>query len=1065
MFLVTAVFVSTGLLTAQNARYEIINGKGTTAKSAKVSFEVSKSTRDDVATVVLKVLNNQGFQLLLDSEHLIVNKFRNGVYSGNYAALYNDSDYKIPEDAGPDFTNPSVITNGEGSVDIPEGIYDFMVLLPEDGILYLPLWAETFDPANGIYDRPLIDDYTFLAGYEYVLKIEVQSMVEFEVEYNASLTEMILPPVSTGLTNEEEVTVKLRNDGKHNFSNVNLSYKINNGTPVTEVYTGVVAPGNEITYTFNTKADFSAGGLYRVEAWVDYELDMSHWKDKITGYTKNIAPLSLPFVDNFDDQTSMLLWSIDNANNDNWTWEYATTIIDADGGRGSVSVSSPWVWDSEAGDDYLITDPIIIPESGTYNISFFSYCIAFPYDEVESLRILYGTSPNYEEMEVLEAYELAHPDWQINVKNFEIETPGNYYFAFHYNTEPQNFYGSLHLDRIRIAAGEFVDGPDIMFNKILAPLPACIIANGAIGAEVFNNGTVPITEFTLTYQVDEDTPVSETFYLFIGVRESVTVFFAETYTFPGMGDYVLTLTAETPGELEEFTANNVAETIVKVIPPITELPFERDFASAPDRADWNPAVPGGWAVNNSVGYHFYWAVWEGVPLLSRCVTLEPNLYHFTYSFSAGYDYWGTILRDDFYVTYGKSGTNPATWQPVKSYYDSFTDGRTEDSFFINITETDEYVFAFFPVRLSGTLRVFAASLALASEYDFRINEVVTPLSFAYVTPKYQVEGVKTYTAVIENRGQNATTGTVEVVCNGNVIGAKSFAFSNPGQIVNVDLEAAFTSLPLGWTSLAVNASIANGMSETIESVHLVSDSTFAWDNIDYYFTDGIGKNGIPCSLGLIYELQRDDILTSITLGLSEWPEELDPSTIFGIAVYHINDNLTLGSVVFETEYPRTYGNNDAGTTFSLPDVNLSKGKYFFEVRQLSEYNIAITYDEALGGFFYDNTDNVLSKISGFGYIYVRPNFGNPGVGIAPNNVSPAQLILYPNPSNGLLNVQLDGAKINRLAVYDALGKMVYSSANINDYLYKMNTKTLSSGLYFISVQTETGVLNSKFVVE
>jgi len=75
------------------------------------------------------------------------------------------------------------------------------------------------------------------------------------------------------------------------------------------------------------------------------------------------------------------------------------------------------------------------------------------------------------------------------------------------------------------------------------------------------------------------------------------------------------------------------------------------------------------------------------------------------------------------------------------------------------------------------------------------------------------------------------------------------------------------------------------------------------------------------------------------------------------------------------------------------------------------------------------------------------------------------LILYPNPSNGLLNVQLDGAKINRLAVYDALGKMVYSSANINDYLYKMNTKTLSSGLYFISVQTETGVLNSKFVVE
>ena len=1069
MFLVTVV-LSAGLLTAQNLRYEPINGKGVkfeNQKSMKVNFEVNKSNNDDVATVILRVMNDQGFQLLLDKDHVMYDKFWSGVYSANFAALYDDCEYKIPEDAGPDFFNPSVITNGEGSVEIPEGVYDFGVFLPENGELYLPLWAETYDPANNIYDRPLINDYLFLAGYEYVLKIEIQGMVEFEVEHNASLTEITLPAASENLTNSEDVTVKLLNSGKHNFSNVTLCYKINNEAAVTETYPGTLTPGSEATYTFNTKADFSAGGLYKVEAWVDYEPDMSHWKDKITGFTKKIAPLALPFIDNFDHPTSMLLWTVVDVDNDSWTWEYSTNIPDADGGTGALGVSSPWIWNEpNAGNDYVITDPIIIPEAGTYNISFFTYCNAVLFEEVESLRILYGTSPNYEEMEVLEEYELAHWDWQINVKNFEIATSGNYYFAFHYNTEPQFMYATLYIDKIRIAAGEYVDGPDIMFKKILAPRAACEITNGTIGAEVFNNGTLPITEFTLTYQVENEMPVSETFYVAIDVRESVTVYFQEICNFSEIGEYLITLTAETPGELEEFTNNNIAETTVTVVAPITGLPFERDFASTIDRTDWNPAESDGWDVSNAIGYYYYWAVREEVPLLSRCITLEPDFYRFTYSFSAGYDYWGDILTDDFYVTFGKSGTDPATWQPIKAYYNCFTAERIEDDCSVNITETAEYVFAFYPVRLNGTLRVFSASLDFAPEHDFRINEIVSPLSLARLTPKYHTEGVKNFKAVIENRGKYATEqGKIEIACNGNVAGSENLSFSNLGQVINVNVDATFSSLPLGTVTLTVNASLESGMSKTIESLHIVSDSTFAWDYIDGGFADGIGINGNPCSLGLIYELQKDDNLTSITLGLAELPEEMPEPNTFGLAVYRVNDHLELGDMIFEIEQLRTRGNNEKGITFNVPNIKLSKGKYFFEVRQLDDYNIGLAFDENPDGFFYDNTDNILSKIQGFGHIHIRPNFGNPSVGIVSNSLPASQLVLYPNPSNGLLNVRLEEMNIERVLVYNAFGAIIYTSPSINASSCKINTAGFSSGFYLISVQTETGTINSRFVVK
>ena len=1040
------------------------NPKKTEAKSITAHFEIKKSNKTDVATVILKVETNQGFQLLLDQDHMWYENFWNGVYAANYEAMYNDCEYKIPADAGPDFFNPSVITNGAGSVDIPEGIYDFAVLLPEDGELYLPLWAETFDPANNIYDRPIINDYLFLAGYEYVLLIEIPSMVEFIVEHDASLTNIFLPPFSADLTDSEDISITLANRGIHDFSNVSLSYKINDGITVTEIYTDILTAGSEAIYTFDTKADFSAGGLYKVEAWVDYELDMSYWKDRITGYTKNISPRALPFLENFDNKECMQSWTVISVNDNYWTWEYSTDIDDADGGEGNIKVSTPWVWDNpNNADDYLISDPIIFPEAGIYNMSFFSYCMAVLYEEVEYLRILYGTSQNYEDMELLAEFSLSHYGWEMSYFNFEITTPGNYNFAFHYNTHPQYFYGSLHLDKIRITSGEFVYGPDIMFSKVLTPLPSCEITNGTIGAEIFNNGTEPIYEFTITYQVNEDEPVTETFYETIDVREFVTVYFNEKYDFQGIGEHLIILTAETPGELEEFTANNYAEAIVKVVAPITELPFTRDFASTSDRADWNSAEPGGWVVSNALGYNYFWAAMEFVPLVSRCITLEPDLYRFTYNFSAGYDYFGDILRDDFYVTYGKSGTNPITWQPVKQYYNCFTNGRIEDDIIVNITEPGEYVFAFFPMNLKGTLRIFSASLDFSPEHDFRINEIVIPFSFPRLTPENHIEGQKTFHAVIENRGRKADeNGSIEILCNGNSVCYEEFSFSNSGEIINLNLNAVFNPISTGSATLTFNALLESGLSKTIEYIRVVSDSTFAHDNIDSNFNIGIGINGAPCSFGLIYELQKADVLTSITLGLNERDEEFPSDENFGLAVYRVSDGMDLLDMIFEIEHTRTVGNNMEGLTFDVPNIELQPGKYFFELRQLDEYNVSVAFDDDPNGFFYDNTDNFLTAIYGFGYIHIRPNFGNSNVGINKSEV--AQLEIYPNPVRGILNINSE-TTINKLIVYNAAGQVVYTKSDINDTLYRFNTEFLNAGLYFISIQTKTGVVNSKFVVK
>jgi hypothetical protein len=575
---------------------------------------------------------------------------------------------------------------------------------------------------------------------------------------------------------------------------------------------------------------------------------------------------------------------------------------------------------------------------------------------------------------------------------------------------------------------------------------------------VSNYGTETITEVTITLQMEENTPISKSFNATIGNWESIHVYFDETLNYNEIGEYKVKMTAETPHEFDEYSYNNTTETIVKIVAPITEIPFGSDFSNMADCTNWNPEHPGGWAINYNA---YYWAVEENIPLLSRCITLKPDYYRLTYSFWAGY----FEATDDFYVTYGKSGTNPSTWTPLKQYYNYNTEGLTMvDDITVNITEQGEYVFAFFPTRLGGTVRVYSTTIDLVPEHDFKINNIESH-SFPNMIPENHCEGMKSFNITVENRGRSAERGKIEIKHNEQIMGSNTFELPAGSNVKNVAVDAIFNPLPTGMLTFKFNASIESGISKSLVLNKMVSDSTFAWDYIDWGFETGLGINGIPCSLGLLYELGKKDFLTSINVGLYEREEGFPTDEEFGLAVYKLNNNMTLGEIVYQVNHTRGTGNNNGGTTFAVPNIEMLPGKYFFEIRQLNEYNVAVAYDNEPDGYFYDNTDNYLTKINGFGYIHLRPNFGNPPLNISTNKKQEAQLNLYPNPASGMLNIKLKDINIDKVTISNSLGIVVHQSSNIDNSLYRYNTSHLSCGLYFISVHTQTGVINSKFVVK
>ena len=222
----------------------------------KPFVSVRKTDRDDVATVTLKVIGDpwgdgSGFQMLLDADHILYDNYFNDVYV-YWEEIYKECDYFIPEDAECDPSTPNIILDGEGSVKIPEGTYDFMIVnpfySPYWSTFYIATWAETDEPA-------IIDDFLFKAGYEYVFQVEIEDLVEFYGDLDANLTKINLPLPIVGLLNGTPktsealrlpVNVKIKTNQGNKFATVSwnvaaCSYNPDLPTKQTFIVTGNVS--------------------------------------------------------------------------------------------------------------------------------------------------------------------------------------------------------------------------------------------------------------------------------------------------------------------------------------------------------------------------------------------------------------------------------------------------------------------------------------------------------------------------------------------------------------------------------------------------------------------------------------------------------------------------------------------------------------------------------------------------------------------------------------------------------------------------------------------------------
>ncbi|HLN53242.1 MAG TPA: T9SS type A sorting domain-containing protein [Lentimicrobium sp.] len=81
---------------------------------------------------------------------------------------------------------------------------------------------------------------------------------------DVGIVSLVSPASASGLGNNENITVTIKNFGTQPVSNVQVSYMLNNGTPLTQFVPATISPEQEVDFTFTVPADFSQQGEHKL---------------------------------------------------------------------------------------------------------------------------------------------------------------------------------------------------------------------------------------------------------------------------------------------------------------------------------------------------------------------------------------------------------------------------------------------------------------------------------------------------------------------------------------------------------------------------------------------------------------------------------------------------------------------------------------------------------------------------------------------------------------------------------------------------------------------------------
>lgn len=674
-------------------------------------------------------------------------------------------------------------------------------------------------------------------------------------------------------------------------------------------------------------------------------------------------------------------WIVTDQDGDGKSWVYATSenypTFDGNDESGFLAVGYNETTPSA---NYLITKAPIRMAAGSAYVAFHHASRGGNYKE--RIRVYYSEEGNDDvsKMTLIGELEDSTLVWKFSVMPFEVKAAGDYYFCFLHCSDADQY--NMYLDNVEIGEGVFVGKPDLKVEQVMLPFSACGLGTAEkVGVLVTNVGTASVTEMELSYAVNEGTPVVEKNGT-LAPCETRMFYFGQTADFSEEGiAYAVSVSVtvlESDGEREEQLGNNTKIGSVTHFLPFESFPFvvNTELEADLEQLGYDPLI---WVYDEEYGELH---AMDTMPLMTRCMVLEADQkYRFTLDYLAGMAYWGLFaMPEDFEVVYGQAGTPVATWEVLKSYKNVYTnEALAYDEIWFTNKATGNYSFAIVPKisqygSYNGSLYVAGIGVEKVAAHDVKMAGYLpsigakTPAVHA-VAPRFEV--------AVANRGSNDEDEVKVKVSNGETeVGLSQ------GQTVKSGDTAYYV-----FTGRMAEPAVGDEVTLTFEAVmpsedaekenntgewsFTATDELYAFDEALPGYYDGIGTQKFI--FGQIFTLAVTDTLTAMQFGWYDLSKVYNQGFPVGLEIYPLDEAGKTGNSLLVYEFVRLL---EGGVQeVEIPARVLPAGRYFVALRQLSDNNIALGFDDNPAGVFYALLNGRLEPMGGYGYIAMRAVFG------------------------------------------------------------------------------------------
>ncbi|MGY8950476.1 MAG: T9SS type A sorting domain-containing protein [Flavobacteriales bacterium] len=284
----------------------------------------------------------------------------------------------------------------------------------------------------------------------------------------------------------------------------------------------------------------------------------------------------------------------------------------------------------------------------------------------------------------------------------------------------------------------------------------------------------------------------------------------------------------------------------------------------------------------------------------------------------------------------------------------------------------------------------------------------------------------------------------------------------------------FTPNSTGLYSFDTWASSVDTISDTMSSFSAVTDNVYGRDNGTMSSSYELGRSCGGMIVGSYFDVYDTDDLASLSVYMKD---NSVPGALIYAMIYEIDDSNDKIYLAQSDDYAITANDLNNWTTISFDDdFSLVPGTY---MAAIGSYASPIdTSVIAMAQYTYPTTcyiqkNGCLTGTQSFGSWYwlsrapmIRMNFAV--VSSIEENIFEGKISVYPNPTNGILNLDMIGVTQSeyQIKITNILGEIIYVSTKNISGIYNdvIDLSSFGKGTYVIQIKNKESVFTDKIVI-